>query len=144
MRHKEFLRRLDEPRIVDAIRKAESATTGEIRLCVSRTSEPDALAAARRVFRELGMEKTRDRNGVLILVAPESQTFAIVGDDGIDAKCEPGFWTRIAERLGEDLRAGRVEEGLEEAIARVGDVLARHYPRDPGDTNELPDSVVTV
>jgi uncharacterized membrane protein len=144
MHYQEFLRRLDEPRIIEAIRRAETHTTGEVRLCVTRTAESDPLAAARRAFVTLGMERTRDRNGVLILVSPASQTFAVLGDEGINGRCGELFWDQTVRDLASAFASGRVEDGLEAAILRVGEVLAAHFPRAPGDSNELPDNVATV
>jgi len=67
----------------------------------------------------------------------------VVGDQGIAERCDDGFWAAVVEALQEDLRAGRFTEGLVAAVARVGDVLARHFPRRPGDVdeNELPDAI---
>ena len=104
---------------------------------------PDARAAAQADFPRLGMTETAERNGVLILVAPESQTFAVVGDQGIDERCPEGFWASVVETMQAHFREGRFDQGIVEAVTRVGDELARHYPRRPGETdrNELPDAI---
>jgi uncharacterized membrane protein len=144
MKHQEFLQNLDQERILRAIKGAEANTTGEVRLCVTRKPEPDPMVAARRAFVALGMEQTRDRNGVLILISPGSQTFAVLGDQGIHGKAGEAFWEQITRELAAAFAAGQIEQGLESAIARIGDTLARHFPRQPGDTNELPDDIATV
>lgn len=43
------------------------------------------------------MTATRDRNGVLIFVAPRSQKFAVIGDTGIHECCGDEFWRRLVE-----------------------------------------------
>jgi uncharacterized membrane protein len=144
MKYDDFIRSMDESRLIAAIQKAESATTGEIRLCLARGAEPDPLAAARRAFVRLGMDQTRDRNGVLIFVAPRGQTFAILGDEGIDQRCGADFWKELTAQLGSEFATGRWASGLEAVIATLGEVLARHFPRRPGDTNELPDQIASV
>jgi uncharacterized membrane protein len=67
----------------------------------------------------------------------------VVGDRGIDERCDEGFWAKVVEAMRNDLRAGRFTEGIVAAVERVGDVLARHFPRRPGDVdqNELPDAI---
>jgi uncharacterized membrane protein len=89
------------------------------------------------------MTETAERNGVLILVAPESQTFAVVGDRGIDERCPEDFWASVVETMRAHFDAGRFDDGILAAVARVGDELARHFPRRPGETdrNELPDGI---
>ena len=138
-----FLKALDDARIVAAIQQAEARSRGEIRVHVAEGEVPDAQAAARADFPRLGMTRTAERNGVLILVAPESQTFAVVGDQGIDERCPEDFWASVVETMREHFREGRFTEGLVAAVERVGDELARHFPRKPGETdrNELPDAI---
>ena len=87
MRTKEFLTHLDHNRIVAAIRAAETKTAGEIRVYLQRGEfEGDPLVAAQAKFQELGMEKTVDRNGILIFVMPRARKFAVIGDKGIHEK----------------------------------------------------------
>ena len=143
METKSFLGALDHERIVKAIQEAEARSRGEVRVHVSQKTVTDATAAAARQFEALGMTQTAERNGVLLFVAPVSQTFAVVGDEGIHARCGPGFWKDVAAAVAEDFRAGRFTDGIVKGVARVGDALATHFPRAEGatDRNELPDEV---
>ena len=143
MNQEAFLAALDEPRIVAAIQAAEARSRGEIRVHVANGPVPDARRAAEADFVRLEMAATAERNGVLIVVAPESQSVAVVGDEAIDALCPPGFWAEVADGAAAEFRAARFTEGIVSAIARVGDVLERHFPRRPGedDRNELPDDL---
>lgn len=143
MKPREFERALDDERIVAAIREAESRTRAEIRVHVARQKVEDARAAAASAFERLGMTATAERNGVLLFVAPASQSFSVVGDRGIHEKCPPDFWETVVAALREHFRAGRFTEGIVAAIAALGDLLALHFPRRPGeiDRNELPDAV---
>ena len=143
MRHDAFLGAIDDARIVSAIQAAEARSRGEIRVHVAQGVVPDARRAAEADFARLGMTVTAERNGVLILVAPESQSFAVVGDRGIDEKLPAGFWDEMAAALAADFRAARFTDGIVSAVTRVADELARHFPRRPGeeDRNELPDGV---
>ena len=43
--------------------------------------------------------------------------------------------------MTESFRKGEWTEGVVKGIERVGEVLARHFPRRAGDTNQLPDEV---
>jgi hypothetical protein len=66
---------------------------------------------------------------------------AIWGDVGVDKKCGEEFWREIAARMTPLLKNGRFTEAAVLAVQNVGEVLARHFPREPGDKNELPDDV---
>jgi len=143
MQTKSFLGALDHERSVKAIQDAEARSRGEVRVHVSQKAVPDAERAAARQFEALGMTRTAERNGVLLFVAPASQTFAVVGDEGIHARCGPELWKDVAAAVEADFRAGRFTDGIVKGLARVGDALATHFPRTAGatDRNELADEV---
>jgi uncharacterized membrane protein len=139
MRH--FLSQLDHDRIVAAIAEAESKTSAEIRVHVTRHKPENLEERAKRRFELLGMTRTVHRNGVLIYIAPKLRRFRILGDAGIHEKCGDDFWKETAGELESHFRKGQFTEGLVQGIAKVGRVLADHFPRQATDRNELPDEV---
>ena len=139
--HRRLLSREDEASVVAAIRAAESATSGEIRVHVEARSGGDPLAAARRWFVILKMHRTALRNGVLFYVAVDDKAFAVLGDDGIHGKVGGEFWDGLRDILREEFARGEFAAGLTRAIAAAGDGLSRHFPHRAGDRNELPDGL---
>jgi uncharacterized membrane protein len=143
MRTREFLSKLEHNRIIQAIHEAESKTSGEIRVLIERGKlKSDPFVAAQRKFHRLGMHKTRERNAVLIFVAPRVHKFAVVGDEAIHEKCGDQFWQRVVTAMHHCFRQNKFTEGLGGAITIIGDMLGQHFPRRPADTNELPDEVI--
>jgi uncharacterized membrane protein len=138
-----FVESLDDSRIVAAIREAEARSRAEIRVHVAEREVTDPASEAAFVFERLGMTETAERNGVLLFVAPESQSIAVLGDRGAHERCGDAFWTTVVEAVRHEFRAGRFTEGLVAGVRALGDGLARHFPRRPGDAdrNELPDGV---
>lgn len=142
MNQKEFLARLDQPRIVAAIAEAEKRTSGEIRVHVQpRTFGASIKTFAEKTFERLGMTKTALRNGVLLFIASEDQRFYICGDRGIDEKVPAGFWDDVATKLTERFKAGEFTEGIVDAIQAAGEHLQTFFPREADDVNELPDDI---
>lgn len=141
MRAKEFLKQVHDGKIAEAIHEAELKTSGEIRVFISRKDIEDAVAAAQEHFIQLGMAKTRDRNGVLVFVAPHTQKFAIIGDAAVHAKCGDPFWKEVADAMSSHFQRSEFTEGILQGVARAGELLAKHFPRRPDDKNELPDRV---
>ena len=143
MRTREFLSKLDHDRIIQAIGEAESKTSGEIRVLIQRGKlKSDPLVAAQRKFHRLGMQKTRERNAVLIFVAPRVHKFAVVGDEAIHKKCGDEFWQHIVEGIRTHFRNEKFSDALVEAVREIGGVLASDFPKTRADTNELPDDVI--
>lgn len=139
---KTFLAQLDTARIERAIAAAELRTSGEIRVVFRPGKIADATALARSEFARLGMTATRERNAVLILVAPDARQFALFGDEGVHAKCGDGFWHDVAIAMEAHFRAARHTEAIIEGVARAGALLAHEFPYRPDDRNELPNAVV--
>ncbi len=135
---------IDAVRVQDAIAAAERLGSGEIRVVVARASASDPVAAAEHEFDRLGMARTEARNGVLLFLAPRSRTFAIVGDEGVHARCGETFWKEVAAAMETEFRRGDFTAGLVLGIGRAGALLAEHFPRRVGDSNELPDRVEAV
>jgi uncharacterized membrane protein len=139
---KGFLSQLDHERIVAAIKEAEAKSSGEIRVFIQRGElEGDPVIAAQKKFHELGMDATKERNGVLIFVLPRAQKFAVIGDDGVHRKCGQQFWQELVERMRVHFQAAHFTAALVEAIEEAGKLLAQNFPRRPNDRNELPNAV---
>ena len=144
MRTHRFLRELEHDRIVSAIKAAESKTSGQIRIFLQRGKfEDDVLERAQKKFVQLGMQKTRERNAILILVAPRVQKFAVVGDEGVHQKCGEQYWKEMVAKMRGHFLREEFTDALVEGIESAGRLLARHFPKKSGaSTNELPDDIV--
>ncbi|MBD2703861.1 TPM domain-containing protein [Spirosoma sp. BT702] len=131
-----------QQRIINAIRQAEKATSGEIRVHVEpHCVNPDPVQRAIDVFAQLGMHQTKDQNGVLFYLAHVDRKFAVVGDKGIDAKVPADFWESTKELLRRHFAAGDYAEGLSQGIERAGEQLKHYFPYASDDTNELSDDI---
>lgn len=133
---------VDVARVEEAVRSAERRTSGEIRVALARFYFwGDIRRAAEHAFARLGMGRTRERNGVLIFVAPLRRRFAVLGDVAIHQKVSPSFWREVADKMVSELRLHDLTAGLIAGVNAVADALAAAFPSRPGDVDELPDSV---
>jgi uncharacterized membrane protein len=143
MRTKEFLSKLEHNRIVQAIREAESKTSGEIRIYIQRGKlRTDPLISAQKKFHRLRMHKTSERNAVLIFIAPRAHKFAVVGDKAIHEKCGEEFWHGVVDRMRGHFQKEKFSHAIVESIQEVGNLLFTHFPKRPDNRNELPDEIV--
>ncbi|MFQ3576484.1 MAG: TPM domain-containing protein [Cytophagales bacterium] len=132
----------DKENIIKAIRNAETKCSGEIRVHVDEDCEIDPLDRAVEVFRLLGMEKTKLRNGVLFYVSVEDHKFAVIGDVGINMKVGNDFWHEIRDIVLEEFKRNDYCGGLVKGIEKVGFALSSHFPYDSkNDANELTDEI---
>jgi uncharacterized membrane protein len=145
-----WLAAADFDAISRAIIEAEAGTSAEIRVHLERRVKHrrwgrrvEALQRAQRLFTQLGMHRTLGRNGVLIYLALADRKLAIVGDEGIHTRVGDRSWQDVRDGMVERLRQGRAGEAIVTAVAEVGRLLARHFPRRPDDVDELPPEVST-
>ena len=137
-----FFDGLDRPAIVEAIKRAEAKSFGEIRVHLHHGPVSDALESAKATFAKLGMDRTAYGTGCLLFLAPESRTFAVIGGTGIHEKVGDGFWAEARDASRASFADGKFTEGIVTAVDKLGDALARFFPKERlADTNELPDDV---
>ncbi|UYZ58604.1 TPM domain-containing protein [Hymenobacter latericus] len=132
-----------EAALVEAIRKAELATSGEIRVHLEEECPtPEPMDRAAHVFGQLGMHRTAQRNGVLFYVAWASRQFAVIGDAGINAAVPDDFWERTKEVVLSYFRRQQYVQGLEQGIQLAGEQLRHYFPHNAAtDQNELDNSI---
>lgn len=125
-----------------AIKAAEKATSGEVRLYVEDKCNEDVMDRAAFLFGELKMHKTELRNGVLFYLAMTDRKFAVLGDGGINAKVDADFWDQIKAEMLSRFKEEKFAEGLQKGISMAGEALSTHFPYQKGDVNELSDEII--
>ena len=137
----DFLSKVEEQEIVQAIVEAEKNTSGEIRVHIEEHSEKSPLERAQEVFFELQMNETQERNGVLFYVCVADKKFAIIGDEGIDKVVASDFWNATKEVVISNFKNKAFKKGLVDGIIKAGDSLKEHFPYQSDDTNELSNEI---
>ena len=99
---------------------------------------------ARYAFAANGLAHTRDRTGILIFVALLEHRVVVLADEGIHRALDPSeSWQEVVDaRRRRACAAGRAEAGLEAAIRRCGEILARHVPAQGRNPDELANRIV--
>ncbi len=124
-----------------AILNAELDTSGEIRVHIENTCTGEVMDRALVIFHKLEMDKTHNRNGILIYLAVKNRKFAIIGDEGIHKAVPENYWDSIKNRMLDHFRENHFTEGLVEAIAETGKQLKKYFPYHTSDVNELSDDI---
>ena len=133
-------------RISNKIKETEKTTSGEIRVSIKEkkpilsTSSLDVLA--KKEFYKLGVDKTRDKTGILIFILLEKKQFYILADKGINEIVPENTWDGIKEEMQRMFREGDFCKGIIHGIDEAGLLLRKYFPIKPDDTNELSNKVV--
>jgi putative membrane protein len=108
-----------------------------------RRKEGAVRLRAERAFFEKGLYKTKKNTGVLFFLSLLERKVWVLADKGIYEKMNQESLNRFANEVSRGIREGRACEALSQAVEEIGVLLSRHFPITPGDTDELPDNVIT-
>ncbi|MBU6422283.1 MAG: TPM domain-containing protein [Gammaproteobacteria bacterium] len=103
-----------------------------------------ASRQAKAQFYLQGVHVTRHHSGVLFFVSLAEHHVEIVADKGIHEKLGEAHWRGIIQAFVAEVRKGRVVDGFVDAIGACGAAMAKHYPADPNQPNELSDGLIEI
>jgi uncharacterized membrane protein len=133
-------------RISNRIKEKEKYTSGEICLSIKEQrklleSKKDIREIAEKEFLHLGINKTEERTGILILIVLKEREFYILADEGINSRVDISTWNKIRDAMAADFSKGNFSEGILKSIDSIGEILRKYFPIKPGDRNELSNRV---
>jgi uncharacterized membrane protein len=135
-------------RIAAAVAAGEARHRGEVCFAVEAAlpwravlAGADAHARAQAAFGRLRVWNTAANNGVLLYLLLADRRIEVVADRGLAGLVSDAQWRGVCGLMEERLRTGDAEGAAIAGIEAASDLLARHFPRQPGDAdeNELPD-----
>jgi putative membrane protein len=113
------------------------------RLMMSQTHLDQATRKrAENAFLEEEVFATRHRTGIMIFVSFFEREVIVMADRGISKVVEQKEWDKMVRSITENIRLGKVTEGIEAAILRSGDLLLeKGFLKTVDDVNELRDDL---
>lgn len=130
--------------MVEAIKNAETNTSGEVRVFVeSRCNYVNAVDRAKEIFVNLQMDKTKDRNAVLVYIALKDRQIALFADEGIYKRLGANYWHDEVKKIIAEFKNDNHTQGICNIVTNIGEALKTEFPYDKGgDKNELPDEII--
>jgi uncharacterized membrane protein len=139
---RKFLNESESARINSAIKEAESKTSGEIKVVIARYCWGKLEAKAAKIFRELGLDKTEERNCVLVLFIVTNREFLIHGDQGIHEKVGQGFWDDIRDQMVAAFKQDKFGNGISQGVCLIGERLSEYFAYQRNDSDEISNKIV--
>ena len=96
------------------------------------------------IFQAAAAGRTSHKTGILIYLSLAERRAEIVADEAILKVTDDHAWGEAMTALLADVRKGQVGDGIVAAVERIGAVLSAHFPRLPGDVNEIPDRLIEL
>jgi putative membrane protein len=96
------------------------------------------------IFQAAAAGRTAGKTGILIYLSLAERRAEIIAEEAILKLTDDHTWGEAMHALIEQVRQGRVGDGICAAIERVGVVLAEHFPHSADDSNEIPDRLIEL
>jgi uncharacterized membrane protein len=96
------------------------------------------------LFSQLRVWDTDENSGILIYLQLVDHRVEILADRGIAARVPQAEWDAICRAMEASFRRGEWRQGALQAVARAGELLARHFPAGVSNPNELPDQPLVL
>lgn len=97
-----------------------------------------------RHFMESGVYNTKDRTGILLFISALERRVELLADRGISEKIPQEKWEGIVHNITAGIKEKKLAENLSQSMRECGDLLAKHFPIQPDDVNELKDDIVVL
>ena len=136
-----FFSPAEKEQIGRVIQRAEKSTSAEVKLIVLRHCWLDIKRKAAELFKKQGLDKTQQRNAVMILLVTTNHEFLIYGDEGIHQKVGQSFWNDVKDTMAAHFERDEFGAGLQVGIEHIGEKLHTYFPRQLDDKNEIGDEI---
>ncbi|MCC7461179.1 MAG: TPM domain-containing protein [Gammaproteobacteria bacterium] len=103
-----------------------------------------ARERALHVFSLLRVWDTAANNGVLIYVLLADGAIELIADRAVAERIAPPEWDELCRRIETEFAAGHYRGGALMAVQAIGAQLARHFPAQRGESDELPNQPVLL
>jgi putative membrane protein len=111
-------------------------------LVPSRVKHKQASLVAHQSFHKFGLYRTKKRRAILFFVSIDERYAHILTDTGIDALIDPAIWQTIIDDFRHTVTTKTLGEGYLDAINACSEILAREFPRQADDRDELPNTLI--
>lgn len=98
---------------------------------------------AMELFYKHQISNTKDHTGILICISLLEKQIVVLADKGINGKVTKNYWASIVALMQINLKKNDIKGAVTEAFKNCSEELAKHFPIQKDDKNELPDGVVT-
>ncbi len=107
-----------------------------------KTHRAKRLAAEQFMMQKVHL--TDEHTGVLLFISLGEHYTEVIADKGIYGKLGAEIWQDIVDELVLKIKANQMTEGIEQAVEKIGVLLAEHFPASGNNPDELPNHLILI
>ena len=124
------------------IRVLETRTSAEFKIIFCQHAWTGIKRKAKQLFKKYGLDKTQDRNAVLLLIVEQDRELLIYGDEGIHKKSATEHWPAVRDAILENFGRREYYIGLSAGIEMIAENLTEHFPAQVDNQNEVSNEII--
>ena len=93
-------------------------------------------------FFESDIKKTKDSTGILLMLSLMEHRAVVLADRAISEKLPPEIWDEVIKTMISGVKNKNIAQGMIDGIKLCGELLSKHFPIKPDDTNELSNQLI--
>lgn len=99
---------------------------------------------AQEQFYNLGLNRTKTRQGIMFFVSFDEKYVEIISDTTVSSKIKDEYWQTIIDEFVKDVKKKELSNGYLKAIDSCSEILIKEFPIQENDKNELPNDVIEL
>jgi len=139
-----LLTQSETQRLEAKINALEKLTSAEFKIIFCKHAWTGIQRKAEKLFNKYELDKTRERNAVLLLIVEKDRELLIYGDEGIHQKSSTDHWPAVRDAIIENFRSDDFYTGISTGIELIAENLVQHFPADNNNPNEVSNEILFV
>ena len=139
-----FFTEADKEAVVKAVQGAEHDCAVEFRVAVAHSRQKNIMRLASSIYNRLGMGKTKNEPGLLVLLLPARREFVLWGNERVSQALSQEHWCAARDAAIPLLIENKRAEAVRGVLAMLSSELAGAFPPAEHDVDELPDSPIEI
>ena len=132
----------DKKLLVSLVKSTEENTSCEIKIHINDFCKGDALVKAIELIAKLGLDRTKNRTGIILYLAVKDKKFAIAGDVGIHKALPNNSWHDLKDEAISFFKDEKYMEGFVHCLQKLSMIVKATFPENKIDNvNEISDDI---
>jgi uncharacterized membrane protein len=122
----------------------ENLTSAEFKIIMCKHAWLGVKRKAARLFKQYHLDRTKERNAVLLLIVESDKELLIYGDTGIRQESTTDHWALVRDSILEEFKKDEYYTGLSVGIEMIAENLIQHFPADASNSNEVSNEIIFI
>lgn len=132
----------EKKRLEMKIAALENLTSAEFKIIICQRAWMGIKRKAQYLFKKYHLDKTENRNAVLLLVVEKDKELLVYGDVGVCEETVSDHWLKVRTTVLKAFKNDAYYVGLSSGLEMIADNLSEQFPAPNNNNNEVNNEVI--